>query len=44
MIFVSPNGVLLARHVPKSAIVGLQAMTKAGKEAESEMRKLLGLV
>lgn len=43
LIFVSPNGVLLARHVPKQTIVGLRAMTKAGRRAEPELRALLGL-
>lgn len=42
-VFVSPNGVLLARIVPPKAIVGLRAMTKAGKKSEAEMKRALGL-
>lgn len=42
-LFRAPNGVLLAREVPRSAIVGLSACTAAGREAEAELRALYAL-
>lgn len=41
--FVSPNGVVLARFVPREAIVGLRAMTKAAQKIEPELKKQLRL-
>jgi putative RNA 2'-phosphotransferase len=42
-IFRSPNGVLLARAVPPGCIVGLEAVTRAARAAERELRALFGL-
>jgi putative RNA 2'-phosphotransferase len=40
-VFRAPNGVLLTRRVPRAAIVGVSAQTKAGKRALDELRQLL---
>ena len=40
-LFVSPNGVLLARWVPPSAIVGLQCMTDRARRQGDALRTLL---
>lgn len=40
-LFVSPNGVVLARRIPRSAIVGLDAMTRAARSEEAALRALL---
>lgn len=37
-LFVSPNGVILARRIPPSAIVGLEAMTRASRAEEAALR------
>ena len=37
-LFVSPNGVILARRIPASAIVGLDAMTRATRAEEATLR------
>ncbi len=42
-VFVSPNGVVLTRDVPPSAIVDLLAQTDKAKMAEATLRELLGL-
>ena len=39
-LFVSPNGVILARRIPASAIVGLDAMTRASRAEEAALRAL----
>lgn len=41
-VFVSPNGVLLARAVPPEAIVGLRAMTDRGRRQGEALRALFG--
>jgi putative RNA 2'-phosphotransferase len=41
-LFVSPNGVLLAREVPPSAIVGLRAMTERARRQEPVLRAMFG--
>lgn len=43
-LFIAPNGVVLVRHVPTEAIVGLAALTKKAKQREAELRASLGLV
>ncbi len=40
-LWVSPNGVFLARMVPGTAIVDLVAMTRAAQSCEDELRSLL---
>jgi RNA:NAD 2'-phosphotransferase (TPT1/KptA family) len=40
-IFQSPNGVLLVRRVPLSAIIGLEAASPAGRHAEAQARRTL---
>jgi putative RNA 2'-phosphotransferase len=40
-VFRSPNGVLLVRYVPRSAITGLKATSKAGFAAQEQARKLM---
>lgn len=42
-LFRSPNGVLLAREVPRPAIVGLLPMTRAARAREAELRALFDL-
>lgn len=42
-VFRAPNGVLLTRRVPRDAIVGVAAQTKAGRRALDELRTLLPL-
>lgn len=42
-IFQSPNGVLLARHVPLRAIVGLESVSAAGRRDEEGARRTLRL-
>ena len=39
-LFVSPNGVVLARRIPPSAIVGLDAMTRAARAEEAALKAL----
>ncbi len=36
-LYVSPNGVVLARAVPPAAIVGLRAMTRRARNQEAEL-------
>lgn len=40
-VFQSQNGVVLARHVPASAIVGIRALTARAKREEPTLRALL---
>ena len=42
-VFRSPNGVMLVRHVPVAAIVGLRPASKVGRRDEERARQLLGL-
>jgi len=42
-VFRSPNGVMLVRHVPLTAIVGLRPCSRAGRRDEDRARRLLGL-
>ena len=42
-IFRSPNGVILIRHVPASAIVALQPLTRRARNNASRLRSALGL-
>lgn len=42
-LFVAPNGVILARCIPRQAIVGLVPLTKGAKQREAELRACLGL-
>lgn len=42
-VFVSPNGVMLARQVPVSCIVGLVGVTREGRAREAALRALFGL-
>jgi putative RNA 2'-phosphotransferase len=42
-LFVSPNGVILARWVPPAAIVGLRSMTDRAEQKAEALRALLGL-
>lgn len=42
-IFVSPNGVVLVRHVPASAIVGVRTMTARAHPQRDELVVALGL-
>ena len=39
-LFISPNGVILARRIPPSAIVGLDAMTRASRAEEAALGAL----
>ena len=40
-VFRSANGVLLVRYVPRSAITGLKATSKAGRAAQEQARTLV---
>lgn len=42
-LFRAPNGVVLAREVPRSAIVGLRALTRRARAMEDALRAELGL-
>lgn len=42
-VFAAPNGVLLARQVPREAIVDLRAMTRRARGEEAALRALMGL-
>jgi putative RNA 2'-phosphotransferase len=42
-IFVAPNGVVLARSIPREAIIGLLPLTHSARRAEAEMRAELEL-
>lgn len=42
-IWRSPNGVLLARAIPRAALVDLRVMTRRAREREPALRALLGL-
>jgi putative RNA 2'-phosphotransferase len=42
-LFVSPNGVVLARQVPPGCITGLQAMTQRARAQEAALRALFDL-
>lgn len=42
-IFRSPNGVLLVRRVPLSAIIDLESISTAGRRTEEEARRRLNL-
>ena len=42
-VFRAPNGVMLVRHVPVAAIVGLWPASKMGRRDEERARRLLGL-
>jgi putative RNA 2'-phosphotransferase len=42
-IFEAPNGVILARWVPRECIVGLRAMTRAARRDEADLRETLDL-
>ena len=42
-IYVSPNGVVLVRHIPSSAIVGYQAMTRRARKQNELLRSVLRL-
>lgn len=42
-LFVSPNGVILARSVPPAAIVGLRAMTDRARRQGEALQAVLGL-
>lgn len=42
-VFVSPNGVILARRVPVDCIVGLVGVTREGRGRAAELRRMLGL-
>lgn len=41
-VFQSQNGVVLARHVPPSAIVGIRALSARARRDEATLRALLG--
>ena len=43
-LFQSPNGVLLARHVPAACIVGMTPMIDKARRRAAELGALLGLV
>ncbi|MCB9765050.1 MAG: RNA 2'-phosphotransferase [Alphaproteobacteria bacterium] len=43
-LWVSPNGVILTRHVPADCIVAIKLRSKGAKKAEPRLRALLGLV
>jgi RNA:NAD 2'-phosphotransferase (TPT1/KptA family) len=40
-LYRAPNGVLLTRAVPTSALVNVRGSTNAGRAAEAELRALL---
>ncbi|NOT27869.1 MAG: RNA 2'-phosphotransferase [Acidobacteria bacterium] len=42
-MFVAPNGVVLVRHVPKKAIVGLVPMNSAARRCQADLRTVLGM-
>lgn len=42
-VFRSPNGVILVRYVPVTAIVGLRPSSRVGRRDEARARQLLGL-
>lgn len=42
-VFVSPNGVVLVRHVPPGCIVGLHAVSRRAKKEQGRLRAALGL-
>jgi putative RNA 2'-phosphotransferase len=42
-LFTAPNGVLLARSVPREAIVDLEPVTRKARDREGELRELLGV-
>ncbi len=42
-VWVSPNGVVLARHVPPGCVVALEAMTRRSRGEEASLRASLGL-
>ncbi len=42
-IFISPNGVVLVRHVPPHCIVGIRPLTRRARSEAAAMRALLGL-
>ena len=42
-IFQAPNGVVLVRHVPQTALIGLLATSKVGRSGEDHARGLLGM-
>ncbi|KIG12942.1 RNA:NAD 2'-phosphotransferase [Enhygromyxa salina] len=39
-LFVAPNGVVLAREIPASCVIGLHAMTTRAREREAELSRL----
>jgi putative RNA 2'-phosphotransferase len=43
-IFESPNGVVLVRHIPRGAIIGVVPCTKEARKQESQMRIEFGLI
>jgi putative RNA 2'-phosphotransferase len=43
MLFRSPNGVILCRHVPPECIVGVHPLTKRARQNAAAMRAALGL-
>lgn len=42
-VFESPNGVILARHVPASAIVALDTLRRRAETQKAQLRALFGL-
>jgi putative RNA 2'-phosphotransferase len=42
-IFRAPNGVVLVRHVPSQAVIDLRPTSKAGRAAEQEALRSMGL-
>jgi putative RNA 2'-phosphotransferase len=42
-LFRSPNGVLLARHVPTACVVGLRPMTERARRRRAELAAVLGV-
>ncbi len=42
-IYVSPNGVVLVRHVPASCIVGLRTLTRRARADDQRLRGLFNL-
>lgn len=40
-IYISPNGVVLVRHIPSAAIIGYRAMTHRARKQEDLLRSLL---
>ena len=39
-LYSAPNGVILARSIPETAIVGLRAMTNRARETEAQLARL----